>query len=373
MGVLFSISGCYTGNKVEGEKISVDMSKASKMNYQDWITGIEIIPLELKSQSVMAHCSKLEVFANRYYLYDAFQRNALVFDEKGKFLFNTKSISGNGPEECSSVMDFDIDKVSGNLELFDAVRKRIEVYDLNFKYIKSISLPLDLFHSSNFKHLSGDIYAFYSLYNTHIPSLRMFSATQGKIIEETAEVPKFANRLIITTSNPFSQSGNEVDFSHLFPNYALYGIDSKTYELNKRYEFDFGRFNYSLLDKAKENRSDEYYENISVKPPHSAVLPFSKVENQNSVFIGVWFRNKSYEIRYDKNTGKYIVEYDAPREKRQLLSPWHYIDNGYIYKVVDPQNVGSFVDPALLSPRSCKVLASLKPNDNEVIIRYKLK
>lgn len=99
-----------------GIEINIHQQKNdSVFNSHDFIKPLKIVPLEVTDQSIFSQIDKIEKYDDRYFILDkALLRRVLVFDDKGKFLYDIGDLGG-GPGEYSEIQDFTINKESGDV------------------------------------------------------------------------------------------------------------------------------------------------------------------------------------------------------------------------------------------------------------------
>jgi len=271
--LFFILTAC---NSVIHEEniIYVDIDNAKSINFSEWFSKVEIIPLETNRSSVINECYKT-VFANqRFYIYDQRQSAVFVFDSVGKFLFNTLSLKGRGPGEYLSMSDFSINRFTGNIEILDAFSFAIRVYDKDGSFIKSIRLTQDLLPLGTFQQLSSDLYLFNSPdYEKTKTTIKVYSIRKNEIVKKILPLPKNTRHLPVTNRTDFSYLFNgDVLFSYKFPNNDIFLIDTMS-AVVAQYKYNFGRHTFNLK-KLPTNRDKTFY---TLNPQSKILVYFRKV------------------------------------------------------------------------------------------------
>ena len=102
---------CNTAKQPENE-IQIDINEAKQIDFSDWFSDVDLIPLETNKSSLLYEVYKLIYEDNRFYISDMRQGAVFVFDDKGKFLFSTLPFIGQGPGEYIGMADFCINPFS---------------------------------------------------------------------------------------------------------------------------------------------------------------------------------------------------------------------------------------------------------------------
>ncbi|MDR2037254.1 MAG: 6-bladed beta-propeller [Bacteroidales bacterium] len=370
--LLIHLAGCNNKRILESDTliISVDPQKDKVISNKEWISQIELIPLETSKSSLLNGCSKMMVYLDRYYIFDQKQKAVFVFDSNGKFLYSTLPMLGKGPKEYSSMTDFDINKYSGNLEFLDPFSASINIYDKDGTYVKKISLPRSLLPLSKFKRLSDEMYLFYA--RKQKKTIQLYSTDKKKVIKSYGAIPQKTYYLPITNQYPFYELNNELHFTHIFANNEVYKVDTVGYtNMFKVMEYDFGKYNFTL-DNLPDEQDKAFYNRFLLENSSRFVWVFNKSENEFIHIAFIYFQNKPLVLRYNKQTKHHDLVNHKFKEGSILLAP-SFLDNVYMYCISEPIDILNLVDSDLLDLRSKNILSQIKEEDNPVIIKYKLK
>ena len=371
---LFLIFGCsekLDKRDINALIVNINPDQAAPLKLNSWVKRIDVIPLETTKESVLTGCYKIIDFNSRFYIQDQRQHTIFVFSNAGKFVFSTKHLKGKGPNEYSSIVDFDINRFTNNLEFLDAFERKIKIYDTNGTYIRAISLAPELLPLQSFIALTNDIYLFYSKSGSKkAESLLFYSISKKKILNRTGDLQSKTNDLVSTSFKPFYLLNDRVYFSQVYPSNSLYLVNPQSLEIEKILELDFGKYNFSL-DALPENKNKEFYRSFTRNNGNRYAFVIEKIESEKCIFTYFFFKQKMYIAKYEKATKKLLVCYNEPKSMGQLLLP--DITNGdTLYHVIEPGYVNYVIDNSLLDVYSKNILTKIKDDDNPVIVKYTL-
>jgi hypothetical protein len=165
---------CGNDRPVSDNVIRIDINATHEIDIKDWISGIDVIPLETTDESLMKECYRMVYSHQRYYIYDQQQRTIFTFDSLGRFLFSTLPLRGQGPEEYITMTDFSINPETGNMEILDPLKLKIKVYDKDGKFVKNIDISNVSYPIGRYISLSNDLYLFYGEEEKGKKCLRFF-------------------------------------------------------------------------------------------------------------------------------------------------------------------------------------------------------
>lgn len=133
------------------------------------------IPLETTDSSVVAKIAQIETTSDAYWIVGS--GTILKFDKQGKFIgkFGQK---GQGPEEYISAKRVQVDEANNNVFVMDYFGRKMVVYDLNGKFVRTFPLP-PFQYITSFSLFDGNLY-FYGVENSVAPALIKVNATDLK-------------------------------------------------------------------------------------------------------------------------------------------------------------------------------------------------
>lgn len=376
--VLFAILifGCQS-KKVDDKSnmVSIDLDNIKEESIDDWFEFIELIPLASTDETLMKEASKMIKFDNNYYILDNWQHIVFAFDSLGNFVNSTKQLKGNGPNEYVSLVDFDIDRVNGNLHILDVVSQKIRIYDNQMSFVNNYNVDKKLLPLQYFKYLKDDFYVFYCPTRKKGEYvLKLYGAGREKVLKK--EIPTIieeADYLPNTLYSPFYEFNECLFFTQKYPNNELLKIDVENLSVEKYLQYDFKEHTFNLKDikYLKSKNLDDYVNYVEDNNKNKAFI-FNKCENNKYYIISVYYKHLIFIIRYDKATEQYKAIVNDYTRNGSLGRPI-LLDNDYYYSVINPQDVNIVINDALLSEQSRLVLSNLKEEDNPVIVKYRFK
>jgi len=151
--ILVMIFFCSCGHKSTNETsntdtvIEIDLlsePKSTIKKLSEIATNVEYIPLQTTESSLIARfVLKIVNVDNRIYIRNSgLGGEILCFDIDGKFLFKLQNI-GRGPEEYTSITDFDISSDNKILTILSSIDRKLLVYGISetgFTFQRSITL-----------------------------------------------------------------------------------------------------------------------------------------------------------------------------------------------------------------------------------------
>ena len=120
-------------------KIVIDPERNDSPNYEEWVKGIEYIPLETRSECLVGgDINDILFYDDKYYIMSD-RKRVHCFDKDGKFLFNV-GYEGRGPGEYSLLSNISID--DGVVYAFCIYEMQLHRYNASTgKFIKSYEMP----------------------------------------------------------------------------------------------------------------------------------------------------------------------------------------------------------------------------------------
>lgn len=100
----------------------------------DW-SDFSIIPLQTTRECLIGQVDRLFLRQDKLFVYDSQSKGVYVFDKDGKYLCKIQSLGG-GPQEYTSITDAFVD--DENIYIGDSFGKKVQVYDLKCRYVKTI-------------------------------------------------------------------------------------------------------------------------------------------------------------------------------------------------------------------------------------------
>lgn len=113
---------------------------------------VRLIPLETNDSILIGRINKIKKFEGHYFVL-ADEKQVFRFDETGKYLGSLNK-RGEGPEEYTSIIDFDVYQTNGVPEVWIADYAKIKRYDaVDFSFKSEVSFP---FFVNKFRRVGED-------------------------------------------------------------------------------------------------------------------------------------------------------------------------------------------------------------------------
>jgi hypothetical protein len=367
---LIALFNCCQSEPVNENVILLDINpaKAEKLSMEKWFERIELVPLETNKESVITKAGKSVFLEGKWYINDRNQNAIFIFDEDGRFLFNTLHLSGLGPNEYGYINDFNINPETRQIEILDPSFYRIMVYDLQGNFVKKIRLK-GFTTLSKFTPLTLDLYAFYSGGTDEKEGwMSLYSISEEKIIKSIAPLPAKAGKLPGTVSNEFFSHNGSVCFQHRFPSNSLYLIDTLFLDIKEYARSSFNRFTFSYSD-LEDNRDRSYYLNFMEVCSDDFAFPMNMALTTDFIYQFYWFKNRLNIARLNNKTGQIDNSYFNFGFPEQIR-PTQLTTGDALCDFLTPLELRYYISEALLDSKSKEVLASIDENDNPILVKY---
>lgn len=348
-------------------QIKIDPEKTQEFILSDWVSKIDLVPLETTEESVINSCWKIIEKKNKLFIQDQRQGEIFVFDSMGNFIFNTKHLKGKGPGEYLSLLDFNINPTNENIEILDGPGNKILVYDSITRFLYDYELSKQLLPFKNFTPITNDIYAFYSTSREH--SLIFYSVSKEKIKRKDANIPDYANLFTSTINSPFSFLNGTIYFQHTFPTYSLYKMDTIKMKLYNTITLDFGVHSIAY-DNLMPKKKKKYYRDFIRE--RNKVNVVNIIDLSKKVIAFYLFENEINILFFDKKTKTYTICKQEYNSKGQIFPPL-FVKNNILFSACEPGELHYVIDKRLLTNNSRKFLDSISRYDNPIIVKYSLK
>ena len=346
----------------------IDLKKVDTPSFYDYFSRIEIIPLETSDESLIRDIGERLYHNGKYYIFDRPQKKILVFDRKGKFLYNIDK-RGNGPGEYSDLSSFGFNSFTGDLELLSPMGGILRYDSLGQNFKEKIPLPLTVPAAQQFIALNKKTYLLFCAFREG-NKMVVYDIEQHKIISELYDLPKFifSDTFYHHTYSPFYICEGKVHFVQ------SYNGDVFTFENNSlvsEYCWDFGEQNFNISG-LKKQPSDDYYmkydRTIGAKYANSFV---SYGENLRCYIANCSYDNKTWTLIYDKRSKKATV-FNGFKEGHGCVPS--FVDESGIYYIGAYPNYGlNVLNANELDADNRKIFNSIRDDDNPVVIKYVFK
>ncbi|MCF6358143.1 MAG: 6-bladed beta-propeller [Draconibacterium sp.] len=358
----------FSCSKTKTDNILINIEQKENVSIKEHFLSIDLIPLETSDSVLIGRLTKIVQNNKKYYVLDKKQRAVFIFDLNGKFL-NKIDKKGNGPGEYTEISDFEINQYSGNIELLSPWGI-IYVYDKRGKFIRNYKVP-DVLKVMHFlKFISENKVLLYCM--TEKDRLFLFDRVKNELISLSYNIPDNVLTKSFTTYFPMYSLNNEIHLKENFSN-SIYKIQGD--EIIKEFTWDFGSLNIELEKiKSKKESIDKYLTLIKEGGNNSFVYPFyMNLENENTIFTIFGYDKNYNHLVLNKKTKRYIL-FDKYEE--DVIFPFFYTFSSmdHYLSAIDISlfEISDFVKPEFLTETNRHVLEKINPNDNPIIISYKL-
>lgn len=174
---LLSCRSQEKGSPFVSESIKLGAIKVTNDNEAAKVSDVNLIPLELTKDCPISAVKKVLYKNERFYIQDLNQNNEVYFFSKDGSYAGKISRNGKGPDEYTSLTDFDIDE-EGNIYIWDLATQHLFKFDpkgflTNKKHIDKVFL--------NFKMLESRKILFSRLLNSELiyQGLEIYDLEQG--------------------------------------------------------------------------------------------------------------------------------------------------------------------------------------------------
>ncbi len=370
--------------------VIIDADKKITKTLDDYISHIEIVPLESNEDALLQNYWKAVEHDNKYFVQDG-SKGLYVFNKQGKYLGKIGS-PGKGPGEYIYIADFQINHFTGNIEILEPLG-RIKVYnpDGDFLY----------YYGKRFQELSyfyiidEDLVLF--SHNSCSPTLNLYSRKADSIVRSFLGFERdFMIFRPVRTDAHYYVYNDELYIHHGYT-YDIYKFEDN--DLNHVLKLDFGRSTVNIDDyQWKFAESDKAVGKDFVD--RKFVYAFrNDYENERYLLKQFFYRNDYLQLIYDKRKDTYEIFYQLRDCMRYMLDDirrygkwlnnelpaaaetgtrlpqvlnWDSGDD-YVLGSISPQTKSRYINPDILDEENLEKYNNIKPNDNPALVKIYFK
>ncbi|MFC0878281.1 6-bladed beta-propeller [Saccharicrinis sp. FJH2] len=385
-------TGCQSTAEKKNPEVTVIelgdyLAANSKIKLSGFIDSIAYIPLETNENCLMGSFISFGIKGSHIIISDESTSSIYIFMQNGKFLSRIGH-QGKGPGEYVSVSDFYLSDDS-IVHIYSSRNKAILRYDLTGTYLNN-DIPVTQ-TANQICNLGDDKIvgiADYTGFNSNQVNYDAFvSDENGKILKRFLPCPDSLNVGYLTLPlHNISSRDNLVRFILPYSN-TIYEIDQNL-NLRPAYSIDYGRYNideafHTFLSQPQIEMEEfmtffnqKKYCNLVGYVENDIYLVLLTLQNQTA--------NTTVYSKPDRQimSGSFSLEtanngfFENDIDGLPIVGIYA-MDTNYLYSVIDPltvlkhkENQGS---EALPSSNIDKILSSISPNSNPLIVRLKLK
>jgi hypothetical protein len=384
-GLFFCIfSAC--DNSHEDGVITIDADKKITKTLDDYISHIEIVPLETSEDALLQNYWKVIGYDDNYYVQD--RSNGLyVFNMRGEYLYKIGN-HGNGPGEYIYIADFQINPFTGNIELLEPTG-RIKVYSRDGEFLYHYGKRFQ--EVSYFYFVDEDLVLL--SHNSFSPALDLYSRKADSVIKSFFSFDSdFMHFRPVRTDAHYYVYNDELYIHHGYSN-VIYKLDNN--QLYPARQLDFGASTFTI---------DDYDWDFAVSDKEVGkdfidrkyVYAFrDDFENDRYMIKKFCFRNDILLLLYDKRKDEYEILHDLPACMRYFFGDARrygdYLNNElpdaretgtrlpqvlnwesgdeYVLGSVNSQTKTRYINPEILDEENLEKYNNIKPNDNPALVK----
>lgn len=369
--VLWLLSACGPrpmGEDRKGKCVKdVDLDNLSSPSFNDYFSNLEIIPLELSNETLIQDVLGQIWYNNKLYILDQKQKIVFIFDQKGNFIQKIDKC-GNGPGEYTDLVDFQLNRFTGDLELLSPMGGILKYDSLGNVFKGYIHLPPAVGAVHQFASVSPDVYLYFCEAREG-NKIVAYDIKKNKIISELYNKPEFIffSTLYHHTYTPFYIFENKVHFTQAYNGDVFTFEDGK---LSPKYLWNFGKYNFEITD-LEDNKDIPYYlEHYRTIGSKYATIFIAYVENFRYYITQFSFQKKMCTLIYDKKNNCSVV-FNSFKEGHRLIPT--NIDESTVCFLAEPRTLPIVINRDTLSDENKRIYDSIDSESNPVILKYTLK
>ena len=298
--MLLALNSCESSTKVVGPVPVIPVESGELMPLGELVDSIQYVFLQTSSDYVVANVDKLVVSDRNIFVLDKeILESLFIFNKTGQVL-NIMEVGLGGPEEFTSLDDFDYDSVKDLIYILNNDRQRLLSYTFQGELVKSYQLD---FYAEKFKVSNGKA-VFYR--NNELYSSDKYENNQLIVYDLEKEevssmhlplVEEIRYRAFHDSVDPF-----DVDVNLFFNqslNDTIYTLTENG--LNPVYRIDFGTKSYSKIASQIQGIEEFLY---SERRQESRYTMGDLLVN-NRYLISLFYSGERYAyVFYDKRNAK---------------------------------------------------------------------
>ena len=379
--LLLFVIGCASSEKKgiqsDDGAIVIDVNSALKgegRSIGDMVESVRIVPLETTEASVLNQFPKSVIVTGNYIFVEDFQQNGielLMFDKDGKFVKHFQC--GNGPGEIPSISNVSFG--GNNLYIFGY--KNFLKYSEDGQFLDSKDYDGLMMNMSKFG--DGFVALQPETQNTDNKfKMFKFDSTLNKVAElDLDPIP-----IAAPCGSVGFEGGDHLIYRSLDNN--IYCCSDEGFKV--KYRLDFSEFEYQVpFDKYQDLPPEKHYMGFvtTCQEIESGKFIFTGNVHNSEDYLQVYLLTlkKSANVFYNKNTGKtWMWKYDEPSSPLEVMSEMGKAhipgQKNTFFGIILPEYMGDCWQNNphnLFSDKDIEILKNAKPEDNPIIVIYKLK
>jgi hypothetical protein len=348
--------------------IYLNISKTTETDYKKVFSLIEIIPLETTDSSLIDKVNAKETLyvPNKYFIVIDKQRILSVFDSTGKFISNSSSCIGEGPQQYYIFQDFTYNDQKQSIDILD-VYGNIISYDINFNFLSKTKIgikPEDRFRRI---HYIGE--NLYALIDDHeYSTVYFYDCNTDKILKKTQYYGTLA--LQSASIHPFKQIGESIYFIPPTVNDNIFLFNKESHVLHNILNIDSGDEALKCSDlKDLDITTRETTDYILNSSKYFCIDRYFNEKHITSIYLK---QQKRYINFFNINSGEnFTFSIKIDDQIKIPVTELFSMDESSLYAIIYPFEIDKYVDINLLSNK--EIINNIDDDNNQVIIKYYLK
>lgn len=368
------ISGCSEHSVIygNGEVIPIDFDKFEQLSMSDVVSKIEVIELEGNDSCYLVNPMTIQMYDGNIYMRD--QHAVYVFDEEGRFIFNTSKRRGRGRNEYFSVNDYNV--IDGNVGIMNH-DGRIFVYDSLLNARKVYDVPRNrVLYYMDYALLNDDIMAL-SVQSGDSVIWNFYSTTKDKIVGSCYLSKEKKGGYRFGTSRRYISNDSLVLYRSPDNGYSYFALNPQDYTVSERFRYDVGERAFSPKAVKKDESITSYLE----RHPREFVIVMETLINNRFIlsrvgYIEPWDGPDDGTLRlsfYDLKKGTQRLINDRFNNGKMIIG-LDYMDDTCIASFInDYSYIDLLYEDSLLDDKSRQILKGVNDGTNGLIIKYYFK
>jgi hypothetical protein len=369
-----------------------ETKRETELKMSSFFSSVKIIPLELTDNSMLGDINNLQIFEDKFIIFDKTGANSVfVFNKKGEFLFEIGS-KGSGPGEYSEISDFTIDYEKKLIFILDNQRQIINVYQLtDAKYLYNLNIKNEDMASFHIQHFDGGLYAdvFYQNKSKKkkMHLLRSIDIETGKTKKLFLEVDKYNkgfNEMSFTGKGVFFSRKDDPVYMQLFMDTLVTLADNKVtpYLILNSKEL-VNKEDLEIAQNTNGNYSNITADLFKINKYHTLE---NFIESNEFILIKCYYKNMPRYLYYDKiknQTGVYnilqddILFKDFDMKSNRIRINFLCEDITGLYASIPNRNIPNLIDAfkknELNYEQSNNSLSTISEDSNPILLFYEYK
>ena len=349
-----------------------DLSRNDKVSILEICDSIQIIKIPTNDSCLLSSAARLKADNKHFYIQS--QNGIYILDRQGNYLHRIYNV-GRGPGEYDSIEEFVIDPFNQSI-LLVTCWTGIHEYDFNGKYLQTFR-PEGVIH----RIFPFDKDIIVCLRGTNRKKIHYFSRKKEEYISSTFTFPKIIDMVFAYPG--FSKE--KINYQPITPLNTYYKIEKD--RITPIFHFSTGNSPYtleqikfpSIYDKIKQGKATAQ-DQVAQRAWLIKTFPITIMDTRvfgNSIIAQFYDVRKGPEnakifyVLYNTRDNTY-KKFNQFSEKINWKSLNYFNENEIVY-LCEYEQREEYIPYQLLDEKSKQIYDNMKENDNQLIVRLKLK